>query len=52
MPGTKIHRELLYFLKRRKRIWITTIVLVLAAFLGLIVLTERTAVLPFVYTLF
>jgi len=52
MPETGIRKELLFFLKRRKRVWLTTILLLLAAFLAFIYLTESTAVLPFVYSLF
>jgi len=52
MPGMRIQREVLHFLKTRMWIWVTTIVLLLAVFLGFVYLTEGTAVLPFVYSLF
>ena len=44
--------ELWEFLRVRKKFWLLPIILVLALFGGLIVLTQGTAVAPFVYTLF
>ena len=40
------------FLRVRKKFWLLPIFLVLAIFGGLIVLTEGSAVAPFIYTLF
>ena len=40
------------FLRERKKFWLWPIVLVLLLMGGLIVLTQGSAVAPFVYTLF
>ena len=40
------------FLKVRKKFWLLPIILVLALFGGLIVLTQGSAVAPFIYTIF
>lgn len=40
------------YLKTRKKLWLLPILLVLALFGGLVVLTEGTAVAPFIYTIF
>ena len=40
------------FMKVRKKWWLTPIVLVLLLLGTLIVLTEKSAVAPFIYTLF
>jgi hypothetical protein len=40
------------FLRVRKKFWLFPIVLLLVVFGGLIVLTQGSAVAPFVYTLF
>ncbi len=45
-------RELGEFLLARKKYWLMPIVLMLALFGGLIVLTKGSAVAPFIYTLF
>ena len=44
--------ELWAFMKERKKFWLLPIVLVLVLFGTLIVLTQGTAVAPFIYTLF
>ena len=44
--------ELLVFLRIRKKYWLLPIVIMLAVFGGLIVLTQGSAVAPFIYTLF
>ena len=44
--------ELWEFLRVRKKFWLLPIMLAMALFGGLIVLTQGTAVAPFVYTLF
>jgi hypothetical protein len=44
--------ELLALLRHRKRWWLAPIVIVLAVFGALIVLTQSSAVAPFVYTIF
>ena len=44
--------ELWAFMKERKKFWLLPIILVMLLFGGLIVLTQGSAVAPFVYTLF
>ncbi len=44
--------ELWAFMKERKKFWLLPIVLVLLLFGTLIVLTQGSAVAPFIYTLF
>ena len=45
-------KEQLGFLVERKKLWMAPIILVLLLFGSLIVLTEGSAVGPFIYTLF
>ena len=45
-------REFWEFLKVRKKYWLFPIILVLLIFGGLIVLTQGSAVAPFIYTIF
>ena len=45
-------KDLLGFLVERKKLWMAPIILVLLLFGFLIVLTEGSAVAPFIYTLF
>ncbi len=52
MGKLSILKELWDFLKARKKWWITPIVVVLLLLGALIVLTESSAVAPFIYTLF
>ena len=40
------------FLRERKKFWLLPIILLLLLMGGLIVLTQGTAVAPFIYTLF
>ena len=47
-----ILRELLDFLKVRKRWWLAPIVIMLLLLGLLIIFTESSAVAPFIYTLF
>jgi hypothetical protein len=44
--------ELWQFMRTRKKYWLLPILLMLALFGGLIVLTQGTAVAPFIYTIF
>lgn len=44
--------ELIAFMRARKKFWLFPIILMMALFGGLIVLTQGTAVAPFIYTLF
>ena len=45
-------QELWEFLRIRKKLWLLPIVLVMALFGALIVLSQGSAVAPFIYTLF
>ena len=45
-------KEFWNFLRIRKKYWLLPILLVLLIFGGLIVLTQGTAVAPFIYTIF
>ena len=45
-------REFWQFLKIRKKYWLLPIIVVLVIFGGLIVLTQGSAVAPFIYTIF
>jgi hypothetical protein len=47
-----IARELWDFLRVRKKWWLGPIVLVLVLFGALVVLTQGSAVAPFIYTIF
>jgi hypothetical protein len=40
------------FMRERKKFWLLPIVLILVLFGGLIVMTQGSAVAPFIYTLF
>ncbi|MFI2767214.1 DUF5989 family protein [Ruegeria faecimaris] len=44
--------ELWSFMKVRKKFWLLPILIVLGVFGGLIVLSQGSAIAPFVYTLF
>ena len=45
-------QELWEFLRIRKKFWLLPIVLIMALFGALIVLSQGSAVAPFIYTLF
>jgi len=45
-------KEFLEFLKVRKKYWLLPILLVLVLFGGLIILSQGSAVAPFIYTFF
>ena len=45
-------KEFWEFLKVRKKYWLLPIILVLVVFGGLIVLSQGSAVAPFIYTIF
>ena len=44
--------ELWQFMRVRKKFWLLPIIMMMALFGGLIVLTQGTAVAPFIYTVF
>jgi len=44
--------ELWAFMRERKKFWLLPMIVMLALFGGLIVLTQGSAVAPFIYTLF
>ncbi|MDC0549775.1 DUF5989 family protein [Alphaproteobacteria bacterium] len=45
-------KELWNFMRVRKKFWLLPIILIMALFGGLIVLSQGSAVAPFIYTLF
>jgi len=45
-------RELIKFIKVRKKYWLAPILVVLFIFGGLIVLSQGSAIAPFIYTIF
>ena len=45
-------KEFWEFLKVRKKYWLLPIIIFLAIFGGLIILTQGSAVAPFIYTIF
>lgn len=45
-------KELWTFLRVRKKFWLLPIVVMMAVFGGLVVLTQGSAVAPFIYTIF
>ena len=45
-------RELWAFLRARKKFWLLPIIVTMALFGGFVVLTQGSAVAPFIYTLF
>ena len=45
-------REFFLFLKERKKYWLLPIIIVLALFGALIVLSQGSVVAPFIYTIF
>jgi hypothetical protein len=45
-------KEFWLFLKERKKYWLLPIVIILVAFGSLLVLTQGSAIAPFIYTLF
>ncbi len=44
--------ELWAFLRTRKKYWLLPIILMMAVFGGLVVLSQGSAVAPFIYTIF
>lgn len=52
MSKLSIAAEFLQYLKVRKKYWLLPIVLMLMAFGALIILTEGSALAPFIYALF
>ena len=44
--------ELWMFMRERKKFWLLPIVVMLVVFGGLVVLTQGSAIAPFIYTLF
>jgi hypothetical protein len=45
-------KEFLTYIKVRKKFWLLPLFIIIIIFGGLIVLTEGTAIAPFIYTLF
>jgi hypothetical protein len=49
---TELMIDLWAFMRERKKFWLLPIVVVLMLFGGLVVLTQGSAIAPFIYTLF
>jgi len=49
---TDFLKELWAFMKARKKFWLLPIIVVLLLLGGLLILTQGSAVAPFIYTLF
>ncbi|MDJ0949902.1 MAG: DUF5989 family protein [Alphaproteobacteria bacterium] len=45
-------RELWMFMRVRKKFWLLPILVMMALFGGLVILTQGSAVAPFIYTIF
>ncbi|MDG1113395.1 MAG: DUF5989 family protein [Pseudomonadales bacterium] len=45
-------KELLAFLRARKKLWLAPIILIMIALGGLMILAEGSVLAPFIYTLF
>jgi hypothetical protein len=45
-------KELWFFFRTRRKFWLAPILLVMVLFGGLLVLSQGSAVAPFIYTLF
>ena len=48
----KFIKEFIEFLRVRKKYWLLPIIIILFIFGGIIVLTQGSAVAPFIYTIF
>ena len=48
----ELAQELWAYLRARRKFWLLPIFITLSIFSGLVVLTQGTAVAPFIYTLF
>ncbi|MCR6629376.1 MAG: DUF5989 family protein [Magnetospirillum sp.] len=44
--------EILHFLRKRRKFWLIPVVLAVTLFGGLVVLSQGSALAPFIYTLF
>lgn len=45
-------KELFKFMRARKKFWLIPVIVMMALFGGLIVLTQGSAIAPFIYTMF
>jgi len=45
-------KELLLFLKIRKKLWLTPLILLMVLIGGLLVISQGSVIAPFIYTLF
>jgi hypothetical protein len=45
-------KELLMFLRVRKKLWLAPLILIMLIFGGLLILAQGSVVAPFIYTLF
>lgn len=52
MPRTSLARELWYFVRERKKLWLLPLIFMLVAIGGLLVFAQGSALAPFIYTIF
>lgn len=45
-------KEFYEFIKERKKYWLLPVIIILALFGGLIILSQGSAIAPFIYTIF
>ncbi len=45
-------KELFQFLKHKKKLWLTPIIIILVIFGGLLIFAQGSVMAPFIYTLF
>jgi hypothetical protein len=50
--GMRFLRDFWRFMRVRKKYWLLPVLIMMAVFGGLLVLTQGSAVAPFIYTLF
>ncbi len=48
----EILKELWFFLRQRKKLWLVPIIIVLLIFGGLLILAQGSVFAPFIYTIF
>ena len=45
-------KEIIFFLKTRKKLWLLPIILTMLLMGGLLILTQGSVIAPFIYTIF
>ena len=52
MINMEFIRELLIFLRVRKKLWLTPIILIMIILGGLLIIAQGSVIAPFIYTVF